>query len=359
MIEFVRSIEGRWLYAGLAALVALLAALVIHRLALAIARRLSRSSPVLNTLTSFAARPTQLALPLLALQTVWQSVPDDLFLIGAVRHLTTLALIGALTWLALRCVAAAVEATALLSPVDTADNLHARRIQTQFRVLANSLHFLIVLIGAAAALMTFPGVHQIGVSLLASAGVAGLVIGFAAKPVLGNLLAGLQIALTQPIRLDDVVIVQGEWGRVEEITGAFVVVQVWDERRLVVPLQWFIENPFQNWTRTSSKIIGSVFLWLDYRMPLAPLRSEAERICAHAPEWDRRICATQVTDTSERSMQVRVLVSAADSSLCWDLRCRMREELISFIQREYPQHLPQLRIETGTHAFAAGESKNG
>lgn len=215
MIEFVRSIEGRWLYAGLAALVALLAALVIHRLALAIARRLSRSSPVLNTLTRFAARPTQLALPLLALQAVWQSAPDDLFLIGAVRHLTALALIAALTWLALRCVAAAVEATALLRPVDTVDNLHARRIQTQFRVLANSLHFLIVLIGAASALMTFPGVHQIGISLLASAGVAGLVIGFAAKPVLGNLLAGLQIALTQPIRLDDVVIVQGEWGRIE------------------------------------------------------------------------------------------------------------------------------------------------
>lgn len=346
MMELANMIEHRWIYTGVAALLAVLAALIVHRVGATVAHQITQSRPLVNTLIRFAAKPVQIALPLLALQTVWQSAPNDLLLIEATRHVTALALIGTLTWLAVRCVDAMAEATAMLYPVDAADNLHARRIQTQFRVLAQTLRFLIVLIGASAALMTFPGVRQIGTGLLASAGVAGLVVGFAAKPVLGNLLAGLQIAIAQPIRLDDVVIIEGEWGRIEEITGAYVVVHIWDQRRLVVPLQWFIEHPFQNWTRTSSEIIGSVFLWLDYRMPLAPLRTEVERVCKNTQEWDHRVCVTQVTEANERSMQVRVLVSTADSSLCWDLRCRVREELISFIQREYPQYLPRLRIET-------------
>lgn len=355
MLKFVHSIENQWLYTGLAAMLAVIAALIVHRIFVNVFQRVTQSSPISRTVLRFSAGPARIALPLLALQIVWFSAPDDLILIGTLRHLTALAVIGALTWLGVRCIAAAVETTALLHPLDTTDNLQARRIQTQFRVLAHSLNFLIILIGASLALMTFPGAQKIGTSLLASAGVAGLAIGFAAKSVLANLLAGVQIAITQPIRLDDVVIVQDEWGRIEEITGAFVVVRVWDERRLVVPLQWFIENPFQNWTRTSSEILGSVFIWVDYRMPLAPLRAEAERICKAAEEWDGRVCGAQVTETNERSMQVRVLVSAADASLCWDLRCRMREALISFVQREYPQYLPQLRVETVHGALGSGE----
>jgi small-conductance mechanosensitive channel len=193
--------------------------------------------------------------------------------------------------------------------------------------------------------MTFPSVRQIGASLLASAGVAGLVAGIAARPVLGNLIAGLQIALSQPIRLDDVVVIQGEWGRVEEITGTYVSIRIWDQRRLIVPLQWFIENPFTNWTRNSSQIIGTVFFFVDYRMPIAPLREELERILEHAPEWDGRVQVLQVTDATERSMQLRVLVSSFDSGLNWDLRCRVREGLLSFVQAAYPQHLPRTRAD--------------
>jgi hypothetical protein len=166
-------------------------------------------------------------------------------------------------------------------------------------------------IGFALALLTFPEVRSVGAGLLASAGVVGIVAGIAAKPIFGNLLAGLQIALTQPIRLDDVVIVEGEWGRIEEIGRTFVVVAIWDQRRLVVPLQYFIEKPFQNWTRTSANLLGTAFLWVDYGMPLAPLRAELERICRSAREWDGRVCLIQVTDASERAMQLRVLVSAA------------------------------------------------
>ena len=187
--------------------------------------------------------------------------------------------------------------------------------------------------------------QKIGASLLASAGIAGIIVGIAARPLLGNLLAGLQIALTQPIRLDDVVIVEGEWGRIEEIGRAFVVVAIWDQRRLVVPLEYFVQKPIQNWTRATSEILGTVFLWVDYGMPIDPLREELRRICEAAPEWDRRVCGIQVTDASEQAMQLRVLVSSADAPRNWDLRCLVREGLIAFIRREYPAFLPRLRAE--------------
>lgn len=216
------------------------------------------------------------------------------------RHLLLIALIAAVSWLAVCCVGATAGIAARRFPVDMTDNLHSRRILTQIRVLSRTLNVLIVLLDSGAILLTIPGVRQIGTSLLASAAVAGLAVGFTAKPVLGNLIAGLQIALTQPIRLDDVVIIDGEWGRIEEITGTYVVLRIWDERRLVVPLNWFMENPFQNWTRSSAELLGSVFLWLDYGMPLEPLRAELQRLCDTAPEWDGRVCVLQVTDTSDR-----------------------------------------------------------
>jgi small-conductance mechanosensitive channel len=174
--------------------------------------------------------------------------------------------------------------------------------------------------------------------------VAGLVAGLAARSVLGNLIAGLQIALTQPLRIDDVLIVAGEWGRVEEITSAFVVMALWDQRRLIVPLQYLIEQPFQNWTRRSAQILGTAFLWVDASLPLAPLRAEAERVCKAAPEWDGRVCIVQVTDTSETAMQLRCLVSSADSGRNFDLRCKVREALLTFVEAHYPQGMPRRRI---------------
>lgn len=224
------------------------------------------------------------------------------------------------------------------------DNLAARRIATQARVLSRTAMTGVVMAGIALMLMTFPGARQVGASLLASAGVVGIVAGIAARPVFSNMIAGLQIALAQPMRTDDVLIIEGEWGRVEEITSTYVVLRIWDERRLIIPLQWFIENPFQNWTRTSSEILGTVFLFADYRLPLDPLRAELQRVLETAPEWDKRVSVLQLTDVTERTIQIRVLVSARSSGLAFDLRCRVREALVTFIQREYPDCLPQVRV---------------
>jgi small-conductance mechanosensitive channel len=188
--------------------------------------------------------------------------------------------------------------------------------------------------------------------------VLGIIGGLAARPVFSNLISGLQIALSQPIRLDDVLIVNGEWGRVEEITGTYVVLKVWDERRLIIPLQWFIENPFENWTRTGANILGTVFLYLDYSAPVERIRAEAKRFVEAAAEWDRRVFAVQVTDITERTMQVRVLVSAGNSGKAFDLRCKLREHLLAFVAREFPQCLPLVRSADagGTPATVASSS---
>lgn len=332
---------------------AALAVMLVHKIGTSFFIRITASFPFSRRLVRYTHRPGGLVVFLLISQVILPTYPDPGRMIVLLRHLNALALIAAFTWIAVRCVAAIADTIIELNPVDAADNLQARRVQTQTRVLARSLMVLIVVIGSGMALMTLPMLRQFGASLLASAGVAGLVIGFAAKPVLSNLLAGLQLALTQPIRLEDVVIINNEWGQIEEITGTYVVVRIWDQRRLIVPLQWFIENPFQNWTRNSAEILGTVLLWVDYRMPLEPLREEATRICRNADEWDQRLCLIQVVEASERAIQLRALVSAGDAGRCWDLRCKVREGLIDFVQRDYPQYLPHLRTD-----LTAGAPKN-
>ena len=334
-----------WPGAVVVSIVVLALAFAVHRIGARILVRIARPYPLMSVILRYINRPALVVLVIVGLEFIWWEAPDTLPLVGVLRNMAGVVLIGALTWLSMRSAAAIGEAIIQAHPLDTADNLEARRIHTQARVLARSVMVVIVIVGVGGALMTFPGVRQIGASLLASAGVAGLVAGIAARPVLGNLIAGLQIALSQPIRLDDVVVIQGEWGRIEEITGTYVSVRLWDQRRLIVPLQWFIENPFANWTRSSSQIIGTVFLYVDYRMPLAPLREELARIVEAAPEWDRRVQVLQVTDGTERAMQLRALVSSLDSGLNWDLRCRVREGLLDFIQQRYPQYLPRARAD--------------
>ncbi len=289
--------------------------------------------------------PLAFALPLLFLRIASEATPLTGRPLEALQQLLHVGIVGCITWLLVRAVAASEKAILRHNPIDIADNLAARRVQTQTRVLSRVLMGAIILLGLSIVLLTFPQVRQIGKTLLASAGIIGLVAGIAAKPVFGNLIAGLQIALTQPIRLDDVVIVEGEWGRIEEIGSSYVVVRIWDERRMVVPLSWFIENPFQNWTRRSADLLGTAFLWLDYRTPLAEVRAELERICREAPLWDGRVCVTQVTDTSEQSIQVRLLVSARNSGDAFDLRCLVRERMIDFLLRKHPYALPRLRAE--------------
>lgn len=334
-----------WLPVIYAALTGVVAAEVIYRIGVRVVMRTVRGRAAATTVAAAARAPAHVVLPLLALNLAWQGAPETLPGLISVQRITGMLLIAAVTWGLARCVNAFGRAVIDAHPVTVADNLQARRIHTQTRVLTRTVAGLILLIGGALMLMTLPGVRQVGASLLASAGVVGIVAGFAARPVLGNLIAGLQIGLTQPIRLDDVVIVENEWGVIEEITGTYVVVRIWDQRRLIVPLQYWVEKPFQNWTRQNAELIGSVFLWVDYRMPLAPLREALQRACEASANWDRRFCVLQVTEAGERSMQLRALVTASNASKAWDLRCEVREALLDFLQREHPQYLPRLRAE--------------
>lgn len=339
------AITRQWLTPGLSIVVALILVVAAFHAGFMVLRRLARANPVASMFVKAAEGPGLAAAALVVFQLMVQGASDSLYAIGVVRHAALLLFISAMTWLVARMITAVADAVALRFPIGVADNLNARRIQTQTRLITRTLASTAVLVGVALGLLTFPGVRSIGASLLASAGIAGLVMGIAAKPILGNLLAGLQLALAQPIRLDDVVVVEGEWGRIEEIGSAYVSVALWDQRRLVLPLQYFIEKPFQNWTRATSEIIGTVVLWVDYGMPLEPLRAELRRICEASPLWDRRIATIQVTDASKRALQLRALVSAADSAQAWDLRCEVREGLVKFIRQEHPQFLPRLRTE--------------
>lgn len=229
--------------------------------------------------------------------------------------------------------------------MEEADNYLARKVQTQVQFIKRLLVVGIFIIAVSIILLNFEGVRNIGAGLLTSAGVTGIIIGFAAQRSIANLIAGFQIAFTQPIRIDDVVIVEGEWGRIEEITFTYVVLRIWDERRLIVPINYFIENPFQNWTRSSADILGTVFLYTDYFVPIEELRKELRRLCEGSPYWDKRVSVVQVTDLTEGSVQIRALVSAANSGNAWELRVMVREKLVEFIRQYYPESLPRTRAE--------------
>ncbi len=341
LLDFVAT--HPWVGTSAAALAAVMAAMAVHRIGRTVLRRVTRGSETMSTVLNAVDSPAAAALPLVALLVIWEAAPNTLTLLSGVRHGTVLLLTAALTWLAVKAIAGFAQSVVDRHPATGEDNLEARRIQTMSRVLARSAIVIVIIGGCATALMSFPGARQVGASLLASAGVLGIVAGLAARPVFSNLIAGLQIAVAQPIRIDDVLIVKGEWGRVEEITGSFVVMRIWDERRLVIPLQWFIENPFENWTRRSSQILGTAFFHFDYTMPVDAIRAQVKRIVEAASEWDGRVCGVQVTDITERTMQVRVLVSAANAGLAFDLRCKVREGVLAFAAQEYPQCLPLLR----------------
>ncbi|RZK56923.1 MAG: mechanosensitive ion channel [Pedobacter sp.] len=225
------------------------------------------------------------------------------------------------------------------------NNLRERKIRTQLQFLRKFVVATIVVISAAIVLLSFESMRKVGAGLLTGVGIGGIIIGFAAQKSLGNLLAGFQIAFTQPIRIDDVVIVEGEWGRIEEITLTYVVVNIWDQRRLILPITYFIEKPFQNWTRVSSQLLGTVFLYLDYTVPIPPLRDELTKLLNKNPLWDKRVNVVQVTDNKELNLEVRFLMSAKNSSEAFDLRCYVRENMIAFINQNYPDSLPKTRLE--------------
>jgi small-conductance mechanosensitive channel len=307
--------------------------------------RVSGRLPIGGEVVRHIRRPMWFMVPLLVLHGVWNFGDEDLLLIRTVRQTNLVLLLACATWGAMRAIRGVAEGVLSRYPVDVVANLGARRIHTQLRMLSRVAQWTTFLVGLALILVSFPAARQVGTSLLASAGVAGLAAGIAARPVIGNLIAGLQIAFAQPIRLDDVLIVQGEWGRVEEITSSYVVMKLWDERRLIVPLQWMIENPFQNWTRNRADILGSVFVWVDYRMPLEPVHEAARKACEASPLWDGRVCVVQTVDATDRAVQIRILVSSGDSARNFDLRVAVREALIRMMQRDYPDCLPRVRAE--------------
>ncbi len=277
-----------------------------------------------------------LALPLVALP----AGPMDV-----VQHVLLVLVIIGVGWLCVKAVRVAEDVVTARFNVAAADNLHAREVFTQMRGFRNVGSFVVIVVTLAFVLMTFEQVRQLGTGLLASAGVAGIVLGFAAQKSIATLLAGIQIAITQPIRVDDVVIVEGEWGKIEEITLTYVVVKIWDLRRLIVPIGYFIDKPFQNWTRTEAKLLGTVELRLDYSVPIDEVRSELKRILDASEHWDGETWGLQVTDADDRTILLRPLMSAKDAGEQWNLRCEVREKLITYVRENFPGALPRLRGE--------------
>ena len=260
----------------------------------------------------------------------------------------------ALGWLMISLVYCVEDVLILRYDITVADNLRARRARTQMQLMRRMVIVLLIVVDAGLALSVFrdSAVWHYGAGLLASAGLASLVLATAAKSSASNLLAGLQIALTEPIRLDDVVIVQGEWGRIEEITTTYVVMAIWDQRRLIIPLSYFIENPFQNWTRKTAELMTTSFLYVDYSVPVEPIRQKFTRVLEASKEWDKRVNAVQVTNLSEHTMEIRCLMSAANSGDAFNLQCIVREKMIEFIREQYPDAFPRMR-------YSALQLKNG
>ena len=283
-------------------------------------------------------------LPVLLLSVLLPLAPLASKPFEVLRRIVEIALIISFAWVLIRAVEVLEDLVLDHYHLGGTDNLEVRKLFTQLQFVKKIGVSLIFFMAVALVLMSFATVRRIGTGLLTSAGIASVIVGFAAQRSLGNLLAGFQIAFTQPLRIDDVLVVEGEYGRVEEITFTNVVLRLWDERRLVLPLTYFIEKPFQNWTRTTSQLTGTVYLQLDYSIPLEDLRAELKRILEASPHWDRRTSALQVTDAKERTLEVRVLVSAVDAPTTFDLRCEVREKLIAFVQQQHPGSLPKLRV---------------
>jgi small-conductance mechanosensitive channel len=318
----------------------------VHRLVFSVATRIAaRYDLFWRSLVARSERPTRLIFIMIGLSFGVSIAPLTTNQSGALHHLLLLGFILVIAWIAKVTLHIWTTVYPRRFKLDADDNLLARKHVTQSRIMERIAGFVILIIGVAACLMTFPAVQQYGVSLLASAGVAGIVLGLALQPVLKNLFAGIQLAITQPIRIDDALLVEGEWGNVEEITATYVVLKLWDWRRLVLPLSYFIEKPFQNWTRETAALIGTVMVYLDYSVPVEAVRKAAEDIARRSSLWDGQVINIAVTDLKPETVEIRILCSASNAARAFDLRCEMREKIIAFVAAEYPDALPHLRAE--------------
>ncbi len=322
-------------------------AVLVHKIAFRFLNRLVEDASLFwRSTVQRIYGPARLALLCLALAIGASVAPLSFSQAEMIRQGLVVAFIIVLGWSAMTVLHIGVTIYTRRFTQDAADSVAARKMMTQIRILERAGGLLIVIVTAAAALMTFEDVRQYGVSLLASAGAAGLIVGLALQPVLGNLFAGIQLAITQPIRIEDSIVVEGEWGWVEEITSTYVVVRIWDWRRLVLPLKYFIERPFQNWTRDGASIIGNVMLHVDYTAPVPLLRKKAEELVRQSTLWDGQVVNLQVVEAFNETMQLRLLMSAANAGKAFDLRCEIREKMIAYLQQEYPSALPRRRNET-------------
>lgn len=290
-------------------------------------------------------RPLIIFLPVLFLAIGFSTVilPAHLHLV--VNQTIQILMIITFSWLLIKFVFVLEDLAYNEFEVDKSDNFKERKLRTQLQFIKKLIIIIIVIVMISLLLLSFENVRRLGAGLLTGAGVAGIIIGFAAQKSLANLLAGFQIAFTQPIRIDDVLVVENEWGRVEEINLTYVVLRIWDQRRLILPITYFVETPFQNWTRTTAEILGTVYLYLDYTVPVQEIREELIRLVEDSEWWDKKTVGLQVTNTTSETIELRALMSASNSSAAFDLRCMVREKLIEFIQKKYPDSLPKTRAE--------------
>ncbi|HEV7896933.1 MAG TPA: mechanosensitive ion channel domain-containing protein [Planosporangium sp.] len=355
----MRSVIWAILATATAVLIALGVVEVVHR----VVRRIGKRSFLLTALTEHSHRPLQVAVTVLAVQFAIQPVTAHAAhrpWRQALLHVLALALIAATAWL-LASLLLVLQDTALARfRIDVPDNHQARRIRTQVVMLRRVTVAVVTVLALGVMLMTFPSVRGVGATVLASAGVIGAVAALAAQSVLGNMVAGVQLAFSGAVRIDDVVVVEGEWGRIEELTLSYVVVHIWDDRRLILPTSYFTAKPFQNWTRTQSAVLGTAEFDVDWSVPVQAMREEMRRMVEGTELWDGRVCVLQVTDATGGMVRLRALVSAANAGNLWDLRCLVREHLVAWVRDQRPTALPRMRAEVadGTHTWQWGQPRH-
>ena len=302
-------------------------------------RLLARRSDFWRNLLARIHRPIRLALMLVLVGRAAGVAPLEPYETAALQQITLVLFVILVGWVVFIALDVASALYMKRFRIDVEDNLLARKHVTQLRILRRALGTLIVIVTAGFALMTISSVREWGVSLLAAGGAAGIIVGLSLQPLLTNLIAGIQIAMTQPIRIDDAVIVENEWGWIEEINATYVVVRLWDWRRLVVPLTYFIQTPFQNWTRETAALIGTAMIYVSHAAPIEAMRAKLKEICSASPLWDKRVVNLAVTDLRDRVMEVRCLASARNAPATFDLRCEIREKMIAWLQTAHPAAL--------------------
>lgn len=331
---------------------AIIVAVIVHAILFWVLRRMARrkTAHLGQSITRHAQGPTRWIFPLVAILVILPGLPLTPRVMDALEHIVGLGLIAATAWLVILIVEVTSDIVTGRYRVDVKDNLTARRIQTQFRILHRIIVVLVVIVTLAIMLMTFPAIRHIGESVLASAGLASLIVGLAMKGTLSNLIAGVQIAFTQPFRIEDAVVIEGEWGWIEEVGTMYVVVRIWDLRRLVLPLSYFLDHPFQNWTYKSADLLAHCYIYTDYTVPVQALRDELGRILKSTPLWAGKVCVLQVSQLQQFTVQIRALMDARNSGEAWDLRCIVREQMMEFLAKNYPSSFPKYRGEFQTTA---------